>query len=62
MTEVAEGSVAWDFGLRPGDIVVACNRRGVRNLEQLQSAVERSGDQLLLRVYRAGQYGYIVIR
>jgi len=34
----------------------------VRNLEQLQSAVERSGDQLLLRVYRAGQYGYIVIR
>jgi serine protease Do/serine protease DegQ len=62
VTEVAEGSVAWDFGLRPGDIVVACNRRGVRNLEQLQSAVERSGDQLLLRVYRAGQYGYIVIR
>ncbi|MGA0839352.1 MAG: Do family serine endopeptidase [Pseudomonadales bacterium] len=62
VSDVTDGSMAWEFGLRPGDIVVACNRRGVRNLEQLQAAVEGAGDQLLLRVYRSGQYGYIVIR
>ncbi|MFM8354176.1 MAG: trypsin-like peptidase domain-containing protein, partial [Gammaproteobacteria bacterium] len=62
VSEVGEDTLAWQFGLRPGDIVVACNRRGVRNLDDLQASVERSGDQLLLRVYRAGQYGYIVIR
>jgi serine protease Do/serine protease DegQ len=62
VSEVGEDTLAWQFGLRPGDIVVACNRRGVRNLDDMQASVERSGDQLLLRVYRAGQYGYIVIR
>jgi Do/DeqQ family serine protease len=62
VTEVNETSLAWQFGLRPGDIVVACNRRGVRNLEDLQESAQRSREQLLLRVYRAGQYGYIVIR
>jgi Do/DeqQ family serine protease len=62
VTEVNETSLAWQFGLRPGDIVVACNRRGIRNLEDLQESAQRSGEQLLLRVYRAGQYGYIVIR
>jgi serine protease Do/serine protease DegQ len=62
VTEVAENSAAWQFGLRPGDIVVACNRRGVRNLDDFEDSAKRSAEQLLLRVYRAGQYGYIVIR
>jgi serine protease Do/serine protease DegQ len=62
VTEVSENSVAWQFGLRPGDIVIACNRRGVRNLEDFQDSAQRSAEQLLLRVYRSGQYGYIVIR
>jgi serine protease Do/serine protease DegQ len=62
VTDVEADSVAWQFGLRPGDIVVACNRRGVRNIEDLQDGAKRSGEQLLLRVYRSGQYGYIVIR
>jgi Do/DeqQ family serine protease len=62
VTEVGENSIAWQFGLRPGDIVVACNRRGVRNLEELRENARAGQEQLLLRVYRAGQYGYIVIR
>ena len=62
VTEVGEETIAWQFGLRPGDIVVACNRRGVRNLEDLRETARVSGEQLLLRVYRSGQYGYIVIR
>jgi serine protease Do/serine protease DegQ len=62
VTEVRENSIAWQFGMRPGDIVVACNRRGVRNLEELRETARVSQEQLLLRVYRSGQYGYIVIR
>jgi len=62
VTEVSETSTAWQFGLRPGDIIVASNRRGIRNLEDLREGARLSDEQLLLRVYRSGQYGYIAIR
>jgi len=62
VTEVAENSSAWQFGMRAGDIVVAVNRRAIRNLTDLREGARMTDQQLLLRVYRAGQYGYIVIR
>ena len=62
VTEVGAESTAWQFGLRPGDIVVAANRRAIRNLVDLREGARLNDQQLLLRVYRAGQYGYIAIR
>jgi Do/DeqQ family serine protease len=62
VTEVDPSSVAWQFGLRPGDVIVAANRLAARNLRDLRDGAQRSGDQLLLRVYRSGQFGYVVIR
>lgn len=62
VTEVDEDSVAYRSGLRPGDVIVAANRRGVRNLGELRDAAGTSSQQLLLRVYRAGEFGYVVIR
>ena len=61
VTEVDGSSNAWRYGLRPGDVVVAANRQNVRNLADLREYA-RGGDQLLLRVYRAGQFGYVAIR
>jgi serine protease Do/serine protease DegQ len=62
VTEVDDDSAAWSFGLRPGDVIVGANRQGTRNLSELRESARRGRDQLLLRVYRAGQFGYVSIR
>jgi Do/DeqQ family serine protease len=61
VTNVEADSRPWGYGLRPGDLIVEANRREVRNLAELRDSA-RGGNQLLLRVYRAGQYGYVAIR
>jgi len=61
VTDVAADSPAYTYGLRAGDVVVAANRQATRNLSEFADAV-RSSRQVLLRVYRAGEFGYIVIR
>lgn len=61
VTKVDSDSSAWGYGLRPGDVIVGANRRTIRNLTELRDNA-RGGDQLLLRVYRSGQFGYVAIR
>jgi serine protease DegQ len=61
VTDVTDNSLAWARGLRPGDIIVALNRQPCRNLKDFVAAARQVGNQLLLRVYRAGEFGYIVI-
>jgi len=62
VTRVDSDSEAWTFGLRPGDVIVGANRQDVRNLSELRDASRIGADQLLLRVYRSGQFGYVSIR
>jgi serine protease Do/serine protease DegQ len=62
VTDVGESSKAWHYGLRPGDVIVAVDRQAIRDLGDFRDAAQRSGRQLLLRVYRAGQFGYVAIR
>ncbi len=62
VTEVESDSASWQFGLRPGDIVVAANRSAVNNLADLREGARLNSRQLLLRVYRSGQFGYVAIR
>jgi S1-C subfamily serine protease len=62
VTDVDTQSAAYRFGLRAGDVLVAANRRDVRNLTELREGVRLNTRQLLLRVYRAGQFGFVAIR
>ncbi|MEM8767635.1 MAG: PDZ domain-containing protein, partial [Pseudomonadota bacterium] len=64
VTQVDDNSNAWRYGLRPGDVVVSANRQAIRNLSELRDSARggRGSDQLLLRVYRSGQFGYVAIR
>ncbi len=61
VTDIDPNSTAWARGLRPGDIVVAVNRQPVKNLVAIAETIRGGAQQLLLRVYRAGEFGYIVI-
>ncbi|HEX7038055.1 MAG TPA: DegQ family serine endoprotease [Pseudomonadales bacterium] len=62
VTEVSADSRAWQYGLRPGDVIVGLDRQPIRDIAEFREAARQSGQQLLLRVYRAGQYGYVAIR
>jgi len=62
VTSVDPDSVAHQFGLRAGDVLVGANRRSVRNLTELREGARMNSNELLLRVYRAGQFGYVAIR
>ena len=61
VTKVDAESSAWGYGLRPGDVIVSVNRRAIRNLSEFREGAG-GGNQLLLRVYRAGQFGYVALR
>ena len=60
--EVEPGSPAARNGIRPGDIIVAVNRRRVRNAEELESAFDQAGQVLALNILRGNGQLFIVIR
>ncbi len=61
VTEISNDSPALERGLRPGDIIVAVNRKPVRNIAEITDQQQGGTEKLLLRVYRAGEFGYIVL-
>ena len=62
VTEVEPRSSAARNGIRPGDIIVAVNRRRVRNIRELRSALEQAGNVLALNIVRGNSQLLIVIR
>ena len=60
--DVEPRSPAARNGIRPGDIIVAVNRRRVRNSEELEGAFEQAGQILALNIVRGDGQLYIVIR
>ena len=60
--EVGPGSPAARNGIRPGDVIVAVNRRRVRNVRELESAFEHAGQVLALNIVRGNGQLFIVIR
>jgi S1-C subfamily serine protease len=61
VTDMNDTSAAWEAGLRPGDIIVAVNRKPVRSIAEITETPPNPKQQIMLRVYRSGEFGYIVI-
>ena len=55
-------SLAYSIGLRPGDLIVAANDRKVQSIGELKTSAATVKDQLLLKVYRNGQYYVVPMR
>jgi Do/DeqQ family serine protease len=61
VTDISNDSPALERGLRAGDIIVAVNRKPVRSIAEMTDQQHGATERILLRVYRAGEFGYIVI-
>lgn len=59
---VEPGSAAQGAGLREGDIIVSINRKPVRRLRDVQAAIGRQDESLLLHIRRDDGALFIVIR
>ncbi len=62
VVEVEQNSIAWRYGLRPGDVIVAVNRIRVRNLEEIRKTVREGGRALVLNIQRGNGSVFILIQ
>ena len=60
VTEVDPGSVAFDSGLRRGDVIQSVNRKPVATVQEFEAAVGR-GQSVLLLVNRGGATRFVVV-
>ena len=58
---VARGSLAWEYGLRPQDIISAVNRRRVRSVDEFVDTVREQEGVLALLIQRGGRQQIIVL-
>ena len=61
MAEVEAGSPAAARGLRAGDVIVAVNRKPVRNVAEFQTALNEAGRVVALDVLRGDTSLFIII-
>jgi len=62
VTEVDQESVAWEAGLRPGDVIREMNRRPVRGAEDaIEAAQDLQNARILLRVWSGGGNRFVVV-
>jgi serine protease Do/serine protease DegQ len=62
VVEVAQGSPAWQAGLRQGDLIISVNKQPIYSLEDVQRAVKKQASMLLLNIHRGESALFIVIR
>lgn len=62
ITTVDPQSKARAYGLRAGDVIVGTNRRTIRDIAELRDAILLNPRQIVLRIYRNGSFGNVVIR
>jgi serine protease Do len=62
VSDVQEGGLAAEAGLRPGDVILEVNRRPVRSAREFGHAVAQAGGgDLVLLVNRRGHTAYLVL-
>lgn len=59
--KIHSASYAWQAGLRPGDVIVAANKRPVQSLDDLAAAAEKRSE-LLLNLQRGDNSFFVVLR
>lgn len=58
---VERDSNSWQSDLRPGDIITSANQQKINNIDELKSAVAKTGKELLLNVLRGPSAVFLVI-
>ena len=59
---VPSGSIAWNSGLRSGDIITSLNHEPIMNLAQFLQMVNKNNESLLLRIVRGNTAAFLVIK
>ena len=62
VTEVQQGSAAWNAHLREGDIILSVNRMPVQTLEELENVVGDKDKQILLNIQRGRTALFVLIQ
>jgi serine protease Do/serine protease DegQ len=62
VVRVAEGSPAWNHGLREKDLIAAVNRRKVRSVNELLAVLRSATRPIALSVIRGDYVFAIVLR
>jgi len=61
VTKVTNGSVAWNYGVRAGDIIVSANRKSVVNIESFRKAIANQ-DVLMLNIVRGSGALFLLLQ
>lgn len=62
ITSVAESSEGERVGLQTGDLIIAVNNKPVSEIQAFKSLIKQSGNRVLLRIERSGQYFFVPLR
>ena len=62
VVDVAPGSPAALFGLRPGDVIIEANRQPVHSVQDLDAALQGGGNAVALLISRDGAMIYLLLR
>ncbi|HEY6528410.1 MAG TPA: DegQ family serine endoprotease [Cellvibrionaceae bacterium] len=62
ITKIAPNAPAAQTGLEPGDVIVSANRQAVNSIKQLEQAIGRDSEKILLQIDRDGGSFFVVIR
>lgn len=62
VTSMDRNSSAAFAGLRPGDLIVSVNRQRVRGLDDMQKALRRNANEVLLRINRGRGSFFVLLR
>lgn len=52
IVDVNDFSVAFSYGLRPGDVILTANNQSITNIQQLKKIANANPDKLLLKIQR----------
>ena len=61
VSKVQKGSIAWEHGVRPDDIIVSANRKTVRNLDTFRQAIAGQ-DVLMLNIVRGNGALFLLLQ
>ena len=62
ITDVDPNSVAFEAGLRPGDVIQEIDRKPVKNAEEAVAMSDLKGKSVLLRVWSRGGSHFVVVK